>query len=173
MQQAGVDTRALVHRLDDAAAAYSLSASTTASDRCRLYLETRWLIREPVFTNPLLNFDRLLFVKRFCQETYPDICLNHMPWVARPGGDICVLSNPFSNDAENRNVRYLLNGALGPGHVHGMDLWFDASRIVFGYARARSADPPAGWLDQRTNFELRRTVEPTHLFIRVFAKIRG
>ena len=35
--------------------------------------------------NPLLNFDRLLFVKRFCQETYPDVCLNHMPWVSRPG----------------------------------------------------------------------------------------
>lgn len=165
LQQAGVETRALVHRLDGVAAAvHSLPASATASDRRRLYLETRWLIRELVFTNPLLHFDRLLFVKRFCQETYPDICLNHMPWVTRPGGDICVLSNPFSPPAEDRNVRYLLNGALGPGHVHGMDLWFDASRVVFGYARARSADPPAGWLDRRTNFELRRTVEPIHLF---------
>ena len=33
-----------------------------------------------------------LFVKRFTQETYPDVCLNHMPWVSRPGGDLCVLT---------------------------------------------------------------------------------
>ena len=43
-------------------------------------------------SNPLLDFERLLFVKRFTQETYPDVCLNHMPWVSRPGGDLCVLS---------------------------------------------------------------------------------
>ena len=96
------------------------------------------------FANPLLNFERLLFVKRFTQETYPDVCLNHMPWVSRPGGDICVLSQPFSADGAGQSVRNVINGALGPGHVHGMDLWWDGDRVVFGYAKAKSDQPPAG-----------------------------
>ncbi|NQU22892.1 MAG: hypothetical protein HQ567_16570 [Candidatus Nealsonbacteria bacterium] len=35
---------------------------------------------------------------------------------------------------------------------------------MFGYAKAKSDKPPAGWLDRRTNFDLRRNEEPTHLF---------
>ena len=29
-----------------------------------------------------------------------------------------------------------------------MDLWWDADRIVFGYAKAKTDEPPAGWLDR-------------------------
>jgi hypothetical protein len=134
------------------------------AERRQQYLDARWIVRRLVFANPLLNFDQLLFVKRFTQETYPDVCLNHMPWVSRPGGDLCVLRNPFSPDGSQQSVRHILNGALGPGHVHGMDLWWDGSRIVFGYARAKSDQPPEGWRDHRTNFDLRRSEEPTHLF---------
>ncbi len=130
--------------------------------RMALYREARWLARRVAFGNPRLQFDKLLFVKRFTQETYPDVCLNHMPWVSRPGGDICVLSMA-GPEAEGK-VTTLLNGRLGPGHVHGIDLWWDADRIVFGYAKAKSNEPPAGWLDRRTNFDLRRSEEPIHLF---------
>jgi mono/diheme cytochrome c family protein len=130
--------------------------------RQALYREARWLARRVAFTNPRLDFDELLFVKRFTQETYPDVCLNHMPWVSRPGGDICVLSMA-GPDAQG-GVRKLLNGQLGPGHVHGIDLGWDADRVVFGYAQAKSNEPPEGWLDRRTNFELRRNEEPTHIF---------
>jgi hypothetical protein len=142
----------------------ALPATAPESERRQLYLDTRWIIRRLVLANPLLNFDKLLFVKRFTQETYPDVCLNHMPWVSRPGGDVCVLNNPFSPDGSGQSVRHILNGALGPGHVHGMDLWWNGDRVVFGYARARSDQPPAGWLDRRTNYDLRRSEEPTHLF---------
>jgi mono/diheme cytochrome c family protein len=45
-----------------------------------------------------------------------------------------------------------------------MDLWWDGSRIVFGYARAQSDQPPEGWLDRAQSYRLRRTVEPTHIF---------
>ena len=84
------------------------------AERRQQYLDARWIVRRLVFANPLLNFDQLLFVKRFTQETYPDVCLNHMPWVSRPGGDLCVLRNPFSPDGSQQSVRHILNGALGP-----------------------------------------------------------
>ena len=130
----------------------------------RLYLEVRWICRRLAFANPLLGFRSLLFVKRFTQESYPDVCLNHMAWVSRPGGDICVLTNPFSPDGSGQTVRPVIAGQLGPGHVHGMDLWWDAGRIVFGYAKAKSGQPPAGWLDRSRSYELRRAEEPLHLF---------
>ena len=133
-----------------------------AADRHALYVEAKWLARRVAFENPSLDFDRLLVVKRFTQETYPDVCLNHMPWVSRPGGDLCVVSiNGFDQPCDVRN---LINGRLGPGHLHGMDLWWDGSRVVFGYAKASSDQPPQGWTDRRTSYDLRRNEEPTHLF---------
>ncbi len=134
----------------------------TVAERRQRYLAVRRIVRQLALANPLLDFDKLLFVKRFTQETYPDVCLNHMPWVSRPGGDLCVLT--FQGQDEAPLVQPILQGALGPGHVHGMDLNWDGRRIVFGYAKAATDAPPEGWLDRRTNFDLRRTVEPIHLF---------
>jgi hypothetical protein len=50
---------------------------------------------------------------------------------------LLVLAGP----EKEGEVRALLNGALGPGHVHGMDLWYDADRVVFGYAKAKPRSP--------------------------------
>lgn len=173
LQRHAVDVGENVQQLDAVAAkASQLQEAAAEEEQKALYLETRWVIRRLVFKNPLLNFDRLLFVKRFTQESYPDVCLNHMPWVSKPGGDLCIIDGndlfgalvePRSNDVLGR-VHHLLNGVLGPGHVHGMDLWFDGNRIVFGYARARSEEPPEGWLDRTQSYRLRREEEPTHLF---------
>jgi len=178
LRRRGVDVDPLLRQLDAAAGRLAALPGDAPDDAKRaLYLHTRWIIRRLVFTDPLLSFDRLLFVKRFTQETYPDVCLNHMPWVSRPGGDICILgpaggsplraalADPPSGMGQvAASLRYLLNSALGPGHVHGMDLWWDADRVVFGYARARSDEPPPGWLDRRASYHLRRTEEPIHIF---------
>lgn len=180
LRELGVDTAERLRRLDGAAARLAALSPAAPEEAARaLYLDTRWIVRGLVLASPLLDFDRLLFVKRHTQETYPDICLNHMPWVSRPGGDLCVLEPlgddgaPFSALAEPPAdrpgqpvavLRNLLNGALGPGHVHGMDLWFGGDRVVFGYARARSDAPPEGWLDRTQSYRLRREEEPIHLF---------
>ena len=126
-----------------------------------MYLKARWAMRRLALSNPALNFDQLLFVKRFTQETYPDVCLNHMPWVSRPGGDLCILSG-WKAESEP-TVRTLIGGELGPGHVHGMDLWWDASRVVFGYAKAKSMEPVKGF-PGRLGHDARLAHEPIHLF---------
>lgn len=130
--------------------------------RDKLYGQARWLARRVAFVHPAMQFTQLLFVKRFTQQSYPDVCLNHMPWVSRPGGDLCVLT--FAGPDEPGAVRNVIAGQLGPGHVHGMDLSWNADRIVFAYAKAKSNQPPAGWLDRSQSFRLRREEEPTHLF---------
>ncbi|UCE46947.1 MAG: discoidin domain-containing protein, partial [Phycisphaerales bacterium] len=163
LQSMGVETRPFTVELDTIAARLEkLRPDASEETRRQLYLQVRWVVRRLAFTNPKLNFSELLFVKRFTQETYPDVCLNHMPWVSRPGGDICIAH--LSGAKSEPSVRTLLNGALGPGHVHGMDLWWEADRVVFGYAKARSDQPPAGWKDRKTNYDLRRTEEPIHIF---------
>jgi len=178
LRQAGVDCGPALRKLDDVAQRFqALPKDAADASRRALYLETRRVVRGLVFANPVLDFDHLLFVKRFTQETYPDVCLNHMPWCSRPGGDLCILSAPKGqglssvlaapagdSSAGVASIRSLLNRALGPGHVHGMDLWWDGSRVVFGYARTPSDQPPEGWLDRARSYNFRRTVEPTHLY---------
>lgn len=178
-ERAGVDCLLARVTLEHLASQLGTSAANvTEPQRRELYLQTRRVVRELVLSDPLLNFDRLLFVKRITQETYPDVCLNHLPWVSRPGGDLCILSArsgkglfqvlaaPEQSGATGvgMTLSHLLNGALGPGHVHGMDLSWDGRRVVFGYARVRSGQPPAGWLDRTQSYRLRREEEPIHLF---------
>ena len=163
LRQAGVDTRAFDRELAGAAGALAALGPDASDDAKRaVYFRARRAVRALAFANPLLNFHKLMIVKRFGQETYPDVCLNHMPWVSRPGGDICVVT--LAGPDGRPKVRNLLNGALGPGHVHGADLWWDATRVVFGYSKAKTDQPPKGWKDRRSSFQLRRTEEPTHLF---------
>jgi hypothetical protein len=174
LRHAGTDVTPFLKKLEETAQRLKAMPSGAPEETRRtLYLETRWVVRALAFGNPILDFERLLFVKRFTQETYPDVCLNHMPWVSRAGGDICVLSAPdgqklfpsLGDPASSApRLRSVLNGALGHGHVHGMDLWWDGNRIVFGYARSEKDRPPDGWLDRSRSYHLRRTVEPTHIF---------
>lgn len=164
LRRSGVQTDSQERALEAVETAWAaLAKDTLEPERRKVYLDARRVVRELALANPLLGFNELLFVKRYTQETYPDVCLNHMPWVSRPGGDICVLT--LASVRKGRpEVRKLLNGALGPGHVHGIELGWDADRVVFGYAKAKSNEPPKGWIDRATNYDLRRTEEPTHIF---------
>ena len=147
-------------------------ARTVETDGKSEYLRLRHLGRKLVLMNPLLDFDRLLFVKRLTQQTYPDICLNHMPWVSRPGGDICILENPFSTEGKGQTVTNLLDGQLGIGHVRGIDLHWDGDKIVFGYAQQTEdwlAEPwPWPWEnyggERLKGHELRLSQEPIHIY---------
>ncbi len=159
---AGVDVRPFETQFDGIESQLQkLPPKSPAAEHRKLYLAARWAIRRLAFSNPLLDYDKLLICKRFTQDTYPDVCLNHMPWVSKPGGDICVLS--LDGPSRKPQVRNIIDGQLGPGHVHGMDLWYDADRVVFGYAKAKTPEGPRN-RGRPVNFELRISEEPTHIF---------
>ena len=132
------------------------------------YLRLRRLGRELAFMNPLTDFEQLLFIKRYTQQTYPDICLNHMPWVSRPGGDICVLEKPFSLNGTEQEIKSLIDGQLGQGHVRGIDLWWDGDRIVFGYTRQENFPfkqwPAPVGEERMIGHDLRLSQEPIHIY---------
>ncbi len=103
-----------------------------------LYLSARWAVRELAFSNPRLDFDRLLFVKR--QWPYFNHqCAHRVGEAQIPGANLCVLSG-LSPDG---TVREVLTGDLAAGGIGRPDLSFDARRVVFPYARPRR--PPTGY----------------------------
>jgi hypothetical protein len=80
--------------------------------------------------------------------------------VHKPGGDVCIKKGFHPAD----DARGVIDGQLGPGHVHGMDLWWDAERVVFGYARQPDWPPPYDTIAGNDVFLLRSRREPTHIY---------
>lgn len=135
-----------------------------------LWLEARRVARPVVLANPALSFDDVLFVTQFTGHMHRNI--TRVPsWFHKPGGDICRM-HAFRSSGD---VTRLLDGRLGPGYVWGLDLWWDADRVVFGYVR-QPRWPPAvlanlSLADQKETFpgeglqhQMRQEQEPIHLY---------
>jgi hypothetical protein len=145
--------------LRDQLAARIAQAPADLPGHRRLWLAARHTARTIVLANPTVKFDQLAFVQ--CHPaSFPNITGSQYPWGQKPGGDICVQTGLHPGDP----VRDLLQGRLGPGHVHGLDLRWDADRVVFGYARQPDWPPPWDTLSGDHVFPLRSDQEPTHLF---------
>ncbi len=129
----------------------------------RLWIEARRYLRAIVLANPALDFESIIFVKQFAPHTVRNITRSYS-WKHKPGGDVCILSDLRSGG----DARQILRGRLGPGYVWGLDLWWDADRVVFGYARQPKWPPEVDTTDaviEGTNvFNLRKVYEPVHLF---------
>ena len=142
-------------------------ASPDATVVRRLFDEIAAIRRQIAFSNPLLDFDEILFIKRH-RALYEHMCDQYYGIAAQPGGGLFVLENPFS---ENPTVRDLLadanveNGRLqgerlqggkpasqwrydGSGRLSGSDdagggaflspdLSFDGDQILFSYVEQR------------------------------------
>ncbi len=126
----------------------------------RLWLCARQAARPIVMANPAADVRRLLFVKQYAAHTHRNITGSQYPWVHKPGGGIYVQEGLEPGSP----IREVLQGQLGPGHVRGIDLWWDGTRMVFGYARQAQWPPPFDTVSGNYAFELRGHEEPIHLF---------
>jgi len=126
----------------------------------RAWLAARRAARPIVMANPAIDFNQIVFIKRHAAHSHRNITGSQYPWVHKPGGDICIQTG-FEPGGP---VRGVLQGKLGPGHVHGMDLWWDADRVVFGYARQAEWPPPYDAIHGNHVFLLRGDQEPTHIY---------
>jgi hypothetical protein len=93
--------------------------TTNVEARYVLFVNACRLRREIAFSNPLLNFDKLLFVKRHL-SIYNHMCDQYYGVTARPGGSLCVLEKPFSSNARVRDV--LANSVVERGRLKGQKL---------------------------------------------------
>jgi len=126
----------------------------------RLWLAARRAARPIVMANPAVDFERIVFVLQHAAHSHPNITGSQYPWIHKPAGDICVKAGL----EPGAKVRGVIAGQLGPGHVHGIDLWWDADRVVFGFARQPKWPPQWDAVRGDDSFHLRLDQEPTHLF---------
>ena len=130
----------LEKQLAELEAANSRTAVTDADARFTLFEKACCVRRKIAFANPLLDFDRLLFIKRH-RSTFNHMCDQYYGINAVPGGGLLVLSAPFGPDPKLRDVladARVANGRLKDQELTGgsflaPELSYDAKTILFAY----------------------------------------
>jgi len=90
------------------------------------------LRREAMLAHPLLDFQKLLFVKRFTY-TSSHIYSDHWDGSRKMGGNLCILS-PVAPDGKVTEIAPQLAGGL----FGRFDLSYDAKKVVFAYKKAEN-----------------------------------
>ncbi|MGD8240494.1 MAG: discoidin domain-containing protein, partial [Armatimonadota bacterium] len=116
--------------------------------RRAIYLEARWLVRRIAFCNPLLDFDRLLFIKRHDPGGVFHMCDQYYGFNARPGGGLFVLADPFTPNPRLTDLLEdsivekgrLAGGRLLPGSFLSPELSWDGETILFAYTQCQGGN---------------------------------
>ncbi|MHC4110309.1 MAG: HzsA-related protein [Planctomycetota bacterium] len=112
--------------------------------RLELFKEVCKLRRKIAFSNPLLDFDKILFIKRH-RPTFNHMCDQYYGINVLPGGGVYVLSEPFGDNPKVRDV--LADSVVRRGRLKGQklrdgsflspDLSYDGKTIVFAYVECK------------------------------------
>ena len=96
----------------------------------QLWLDLRLTARSLVLSNPDIDFEEVVYATRLISDS-GDITWGHTRAKYRPGSDILVKTGLDPTGP----TRSLLGDKLGPGHIRGLDLDFDADKVVFSYLK--------------------------------------
>ena len=115
---------------------------SAAESRNELYLKACDLRRKIAFANPLLDFDRIVFVKHK-KNPRSEILGDHMAGQyygihASKGEGLFILEDVFGDKPVARNV---INGQLPDGAYLSPELSFDGRKILFAYTEAEGYRP--------------------------------
>ncbi|MHC4736381.1 MAG: discoidin domain-containing protein [Planctomycetota bacterium] len=135
----------------------------SAEGRKSLYFEARGLLRQTAFCNRLLDFDKILFIKRHDAGGVFHMCDQYYGCNARPGGGLFILSDPFGSNPKLINV--LQNSVVERGRLAGDDLSsgaflspelsYDGKTILFAYTQAKAYEK---WVRRRTSGVLKSAI---------------
>lgn len=120
------------------------TAEATPSDqeaaRFALFEKTHALRRAIALSNPLLDFDQILFIKRH-RSTFNHMCDQYYGTFTLPGGGLYALDKPFSDQPVCRDL--LADSVVESGRLKGQklnkggflspELSFDGKTIMFAY----------------------------------------
>lgn len=120
--------------------------------------------REIAFSNPLLDFDKVLFLKRH-RSTFNHMCDQYYAVNALPGGGVFELSDPFGDSPKERDITAgavvesgkLKGQKLEGGSFLSPDLSYDGKSLLFAYTECKGdtahdyhVDPSRGhWAEGR------------------------
>jgi hypothetical protein len=102
--------------------------------RRALHFEARRVVREIAFCNPLLDFDRLLFVARH-PGRFAHMCDQYYGTYARAGGGLFVLEDVWTRP----RLRNVVGRGLPEGSFLSPDLSYDGKTILFAWCQAQEA----------------------------------
>ena len=108
----------------------NLRGDTPEEFRRDLHLQARWVVRKMAFSNPLLNFDTILFVKR-APGTLPHMSDQYYGWWSRPGSGVYLIEG-FKGD--NPRLRCLTED-WSEGSFLRPDISHDGRKILFAYCK--------------------------------------
>jgi len=134
------DLSAREKRLAELRAASEATDVKDGDARYKLFADACKLRRKVAFSNPLLGFDEILFIKRH-RSTFNHMCDQYYGINTLPGGGLYVLSGPFSDKPAVRDL--LADSVVERGRMKGTkltdgsflspDLSFDGRQIAFAY----------------------------------------
>ncbi len=131
LDRLGVDIQAGKRMLEEVAGRLKeLSPDASAELQRKLYRKARWAVRKMALSNPLLDFDSILFVKR-APPAFPHMSDQYYGWWSRPGGGIYVLEG-FKGDSPR--VRCLTED-WDEGSFLRPDLSHDGMKVIFSYCK--------------------------------------
>jgi len=127
-------------------------SALTADGRWDIYLNVRRVVRKIAFCNPLLDFDKILFIKRYDSVGVFHMCDQYYGCNAKPGGGLFILTDPFGENPKLTNV--LQNSVVERGRLKGENLTtgvflspelsYDGKTILFAYTQAKAYEKYRG-----------------------------
>ncbi len=135
-----------LQRLDQRLANVDRSEEVPKNVRRDLYFKARRLFRKIAFSNPLLDIDKILFIKRQ-HPYYQHICDQYYGFTSTAGGGLFVLEDALGDSPKLTNLladSKVQNGRfrgqrLVPGSFLSPELSYDGTTILFAYTE--NADP--------------------------------
>lgn len=141
-----------------ALAAKSATVDISLKDeRYALYEQACRLRRAIAFRNPLLDFDRILFLtKHRPMRGDHHMVDQYYGFNARPGGGVQILEKPFSEHAKARDLlagRKISSGRLAGRPLDGgafntLELGYDGKEILFAWSECGPVPADADWSTQ-------------------------
>lgn len=120
----------------------SSPVAVDASERWGLFKEACTLRREIAFANPLLDFNKILFLKR-SKSRYGHMCDQFFGFHAIPKGGVYVLSDPFGTPVVQDSLKdavvvdgRLKGKSLAGGSFLSLELDYDAGTMLFAWTEA-------------------------------------
>jgi hypothetical protein len=107
-----------------------LGADASEEEQRRLYFQARWTVRRIALSNPLLDFDRIVFAKRI-PPAFPHMSDQYYGWWSRPGGGIYVLEGFKTGSSKLR----CLTEDFPAGSFVRPDLSYDGEKVLFSYCK--------------------------------------
>ncbi|HEY3320203.1 MAG TPA: discoidin domain-containing protein [Planctomycetota bacterium] len=133
----GVNVDAQVKALDEAAAQMkALPADATDEAKRKICLDAHWAVRRMALSNPLVDFDTILFTKG-APGRFPHMSDQNYGWWSRPGGGVFLLKDWRGEKPQVKCI----TASFAPGNFQRPDLSYDGKKVLFAYCKYYSHVP--------------------------------